>query len=149
MQFLVAIDGSTPSERALEHAIALARAAGASLTLVHAVDPEVYDEGGSAPVSTLAEAANRLIREDVDDAEERAEAVLQAAVEFAADRGVDATTELVYGDPVEAVADFAAAEGFDDVFVGHRGLSDRAERVLGSVAKGLVERSSVSVTVVK
>lgn len=149
MRLLVAVDGSRQSERALEHAIDLARATAASVTLVHAVDPDVYTEAGVEPVSSLADAANKLLQEDVDDAEERGERLLSSAVAFADEHGVPVESELVYGDPVESVADFAEAEGFDGVFVGHRGLSDRAERALGSVAKGLVEHSSVPVTIVK
>lgn len=149
MRLLVAIDGSRQSERALEHAIDLAAATDAALTLVHAVDPDVYTDAGVEPVSSLSDAENKLLREDVDDAEERAETVMASAVEFAEGRGVSVETALVYGDPVDSVTDFAEAEGFDGILVGHRGLSDRAERVLGSVAKGLVERSSVPVTIVK
>lgn len=48
MKFVVATDGSGASDRALDHAVDLARAADWSLTLVHAVTPNVYDVGSVA-----------------------------------------------------------------------------------------------------
>lgn len=149
MEFVVAVDGSAESDRALDHAVEMARAAGAALTAVHSVDPDVYDRGGAEAPTDNAGFDDRLIVESVSDAERRGERLLEDATERAGDAGLDAGTELLYGDPVETVPEFAAREEYDGVFVGHRGLSDEHERVLGSVAKGVVERSSLPVTVVR
>ncbi|WP_436925913.1 universal stress protein [Halosimplex amylolyticum] len=149
MRFVIAVDGSAESDRALDHAVEMATAAGASLTAVHSVDPDVYDRGGSRPPSDSADFEDRLVVESVADAEERGNRLLEEAVDRAAETGLDVDRELLYGDPVETVPDFAITEGYDGVFVGHRGLSDAHERVLGSVAKGIVERSSLPVTVVR
>jgi len=149
MKFLVAIDGSEESDRAIDHAAEMAEAADASLTIVNSVDPDVYDTGGSEPVAGLSGAERRLVVESVADAEERGDRLLEDAVERARETGVDAASELLYGNPVETIPDVAATDDYDGVFVGHRGLSDEHERVLGSVAKGLVERSTVPVTVVR
>jgi len=149
MKFLVAVDGSAESDRAIDHAAEMAEAADASLTVVNSVDPDVYDTGGSDPVAGLSGAERRLVAESVEDAEERGERLLNDAVERARESGVDADAELLYGNPVETIPEVAATDGYDAVFVGHRGLSDEHERVLGSVAKGLVERSTVPVTVVR
>nr|WP_049935682.1 universal stress protein [Haloplanus natans] len=67
---------------------------------------------------------------------------------FAADRGRTAETELLYGAPVRETTTFAESEGFDAIYVGHRGRSKRTERLVGSVAKGIVERTDCTVTVV-
>jgi len=149
MHFAVAIDGSTESDRALDHAVELASTAGAALTAVHSVDPDVYDTGGAEPPADRAAYDDRLIVESVDDAERRGERLLERAVERAAGAGVEVDAELLYGDPVRTLPEFASAEGCDGIFVGHRGLSEAQERVLGSVAKGVVERSSLPVTVVR
>lgn len=146
MRFLVAVDGSEYSARALDHAVEMAGAAGASVTVVHAVVPEVYAESYAEPVADRSEVDRAFVVEAVADAEERAEQVL-ARMERRAE-GVEVTTELLYGDPVVEVADYAEDEGFDGIFVGHRGVSERYEALLGSVAKGLVGRASVPVTVV-
>jgi nucleotide-binding universal stress UspA family protein len=153
MRFAVAIDGSAESDRALDHAVAMATAAGAALTAVHSVDPDVYDTGGAEPPADRTGYDDRLVVESVDDAERRGERLLDDAVERSNERagetGIDVDAELLYGDPVRTIPDFATAEGYDGVFVGHRGLSEAHERVLGSVAKGIVERSALPVTVVR
>lgn len=149
MKFLVAVDGSDEAENALQYASDIAAAVGGSITVVHAVNPAAYDEGGNEPVSTLSEAEQRLIIENIEDAEQRGSNVLDDAFDIIDDVGVDVEGELLYGDPVTEIADFAEAEGFDGIYVGHRGRTGRAELLLGSVAKSIVERATVPVTVVR
>lgn len=149
MRLLVAVDGSEPSDAALDHALALAAATGGSVTAVHAVDPTVYAAAGGDPGGGPDERADRFVAEGEDEAEERARRLLDEAADTAAADGLSIETEMVHGDPREAIPEFAAAEGYDGVVVGHRGLSERRERVLGSVAKSFVERSTVPVTVVR
>ena len=147
MRYLVAVDGSEKSNAALEHAIAMARRKD-DVAVAHAVDPDVYSTGGTAPFSDLDDASERLLIETVEDAERRGEDILEDAADLAADHGVSVGTELLYGDPLEVVHDHAVREGYDHIVVGHRGLSERAEAVAGSVAKGIVARTSLPVTVV-
>lgn len=148
MTLIVAVDGSEQARRALERAIAIADATGTDLEIVHAVDPAVYDEGGGDPAGDRGDVEDRLLIEDVEDAEERGEEILEEAAAIAAEAGIDAGTELLYGDPPNAISEYAESTGAEAVFVGHRGLSERAERLLGSVAKDLVELAPVPVTVV-
>ncbi|AGB15343.1 universal stress protein UspA-like protein [Halovivax ruber XH-70] len=147
MRSLVAIDDSDPADRALSYAAEITAAMDASLTVVHAVDPAVYDVGGSEPISSRSDADQRLIVENIADTETRGQAVLESALETI--DGVDAEGELLYGDPDVAITDFADQQGFDAIFVGHQGRSRRAEAMLGSVAKAVVERATVPVTVVR
>lgn len=150
MKFVVAIDGTPHSDRALDHAATVARAADASLTVVHAVDPTVQETGASDPVADIPDAERSLITEPESDAEARGERILAAATQRLSDEASDVPvdTELLYGTPVEEVPRFASTGGYDGIFVGHRDLSETQERVLGSIAKALVERSSLPVTVV-
>jgi len=147
MNLVVAVDGSDESERALAYAVDVVDRLDGRLTLVHVVDPDLTVDTASEPISDLPDAANLLVS-TVEEAEERGAAVLEEAADVAADRGVDAETELLYGDPVTEIADLAKGADVDGVVVGHRGLSGKAERMMGSVAKGLVERAPVAVTVV-
>ncbi|MFB6184153.1 MAG: universal stress protein [Haloarculaceae archaeon] len=149
MHLVVAVDGSEQSKRALAHAIDLGEPAGATITAVYAVDPEVHAEGGIEPVNDISDAEDRLIIEDVADAEERGERVLQQMAAFAEEYGARVETDLVYGTPVEAISDYAEDVDADGLFVGRRGLSEEAERVIGSTSKALVERAAVPVTVVQ
>ena len=149
MKILVAVDGSDESNAALAHAIDIADATDGSVTAAYAVDPSVYDLGGAEPVSGLPDADRRLIIESVADTESRGLDLLEDVAASAADRGRTVETELLYGDPVRAITSFAENEGFDAIYVGHRGRSERTERLVGSVAKGIVERTDLTVTVVR
>lgn len=149
MKFLVGIDGSDQSENVLSYAFDITNASRDSITVVHAVDPAVYSEGGQEPIADLAEAEQRLVIESVEDAERRGMEILDEHVEFGDKHGYDINTELLYGNPVSEITNYAIENGFDGIFVGHRGLSEHAERVLGSVAKGVVARSTVPVTIVR
>ena len=148
MTFLVAIDGSDASRKALSHATDLAARLETSLLVVHAVDPAVVDMGGDEPRS-FGETADRLVAEAVEDAEADAEQVLEEAADYLTQAGVDVETELLYGPPLQTIADVTDRGDIEALFVGHRGLSERYEGLVGSVAKGLVERSHVPVTVVR
>ncbi|WIV66625.1 universal stress protein [Natrialbaceae archaeon AArc-T1-2] len=147
MDYLVAVDGSEEAKNALAYATDVADAMDGSITVVHAVDPAVYEEGASEPISGLADAEGRLVIESVDDAEERALAILEDAERVTQELGATVETELLYGQPVSAITDYA--EGFDAIFVGHRGRSERTDLLVGSVAKSIVERATVPVTVVR
>jgi len=149
MELLVAVDGSEEANEALAYATDIADATSASITVAYAVDPAIYDLGGEGPISSLSDADRRLVMEDIADTEARGLEVLDDAAAFAAELGREVATELLYGDPVVAISDFAESEGFDTIVVGHRGRSERTERLLGSVAKGLVERTTVTVIVVR
>lgn len=149
MRILVAADGSEESEAALAHAIEVADAMDGSITVVHAVDPAVYDLGGREPIATLSDADQRLVIESIETAETRGRDVLEDAAEVAAERGHEVETELLYGDPDVEITTYAETEGFDAIYLGHRGRSERVGSMLGSVAKTVVERATVPVTVVR
>ena len=149
MEYLVAVDGSIEAENAVAYAGDVANAMDGAVTVVHVVNPTVYDVGGMEPISTLSDADQRLIVESIEDAEERAERLLEDAVNLAAAHTGDVGSELCYGDPVEEITALAEERDVDGIFVGHRGRSERTEAMVGSVAKGIVERSTVPVTVVR
>jgi nucleotide-binding universal stress UspA family protein len=149
MDILVAVDGSEESDRAIAYAADIADATGGSVTLAHVVDPAAFDTGGGEPIDFGSAADQRLIIEGLEDAERRGLDALEDAADVAAGLGVDAETELLYGGPVEALTDFAESGGFDTIYLGHRGRSERAGLMLGSVAKSVVERATVPVTVVR
>ena len=149
MNFLVATDGSPEADDALAYATDISDAMGGTITVVHAVDPAVYDTGRSEPIAGLGDADRSLIIENVEDAENRGLEILEDAADLAAELGHEVETELVYGDPVPAITDYANERGFDALFVGHRGRSARADMMLGSVATAIVERATLPVTVVR
>ncbi len=149
MEYLVAVDGSEPSTRALEHAIEFASRADATLRVAYAVEPRVLVEGTGEEAPPNAAVGQRIYTEDIEVAEDRGEDILADARAQVEAAGLSVGTELLYGDPVDSIAEYADNEDVDGIVVGHRGLSTQIERMVGSVAKGLVENATVPVTVVK
>lgn len=138
-RILVAIDGSDPSLKAARMAADIAVRFGAQLTLVHVVPklllpPDVYG-------LTLAEV----------EKEHRAyaEKLLQKAVSFIAEPGVDTSSTILYGSPAESIAEEAAANDVGMVVVGSRGHGAVARVFLGSVSDRIVHISPKPVLVVR
>jgi nucleotide-binding universal stress UspA family protein len=143
MRYLVAIDGSDASSAAVDHACTLAERTGGTVSLVHAVNPSVYADPNSR-------ADDDKLIQSVSEAEQRGERLVAGASEQVTKRGVTLEdTHLLYGEPMAVIPEFATEENFDGIVVGHRGLSNRYERVLGSVAKGLIGQTTIPVTVVR
>ncbi|WP_418280965.1 universal stress protein [Halorubrum sp. DTA98] len=143
MKYLVATDGSDESDDAIRYAATQAAALDATLEIVHVLTPETEVINGE------------IVLPGDDQSIELGERILQRArrlaVDAAADRDVDlpVDTELLAGRPANVIADHASDIGADAIYVGHRGLSEERERVVGSVAKGVVDRATVPVTVIR
>lgn len=119
---LVAIDGSPTAQRALGHAIDLAEALRARLTIV-TVAPEVpgFARGAAVDVAALEQAA-----------ESEADKRLRAALELVPD-SVSVTTILRHGSAAKQILAVSKEAQYDLLVMGSRGRSRLASNVLGSV----------------
>ncbi len=138
-QMLVPVDGSEPSNRALEEALQLAKEQGARVRLVHVLEPlhHLVIEGYGDLVGAVRAEAERVLAE--------AAARAQAA-------GVEASTTLVKAGGrrvAAAIVDEAASWGADLIVMGTHGHRGFEHLVLGSVAEGVVRRASVPVLLVR
>ncbi|WP_435174556.1 universal stress protein [Halorussus sp. AFM4] len=149
MKYLVAVDGSEPSMDALRYAVEQAAATGAEVLAVSVVVPEQFFTGGDDPPMSYTETADELVSEDVEDAETEAQAALDEAAEVGEQTGVEVETGMLYGEPVEAITEYADDQDVDAIYLGHRGLSEEYEGLVGSTAKDVVGRATVPVTVVR
>lgn len=141
MHYLAATDGSPESDEAVRYAASQALAFDATLELVNVITPSTRVVEGSAVFEgeEEAEAAGRRTLED-------ARRVAEEAVDG---KRLDVETELLMGRPAHAIAEYAREIGAEAIFVGHRGLSSEHEKVVGSVAKGVVDEADRPVTVVR
>jgi len=143
MRYLVATDGSPEGDDAVTYAATQALAFGATLEIVHVVTPGTRVVEGEAVLEGAADAAESGRR-----TLEQARAVAERAAEDGA-TALAVETELLQGRPAHAIADYAGDVDADAIFVGHRGLSSEREKVVGSVAKGVVDEADRPVTVVR
>ena len=137
---LVPLDGSPLADEALRHAL---EAFDCEVTVINVVTPvdAAMSEGG-------------LLEPDDDRlaaARERADQLIERAREQAASEDRTIQTDVVTGDPADAILEYVAEHDVDHVVMGGHG-SDRGSairRLLGTVATTVVGEATVSVTVVR
>ena len=143
-KIIVAIDDSDTSRCALNEAVTIAKAHGASLCVVHAAD------------ETLLGMHHRTIGTTLNL--DHARAAIRAAGQILLDEakasieGIAVETLLVEADTQrvsEAIVQAAKSAAADLVVVGTHGRSGLQRLILGSVAEQLVRLSSVSILLVR
>jgi nucleotide-binding universal stress UspA family protein len=143
MRYLVAIDGSVQSQQAVRYAVKHAIAFDATLEIVHVVTPETEFVDGEIVLQGQAGART----EGEQTLEKAREHAVEAAEEATEDLAIE--TQLLTGRPANAITDRAVAADADAIYLGHRGLSNQQEEVVGSVAKSVVSKATVPVTVIR
>lgn len=129
-RIMVAVDGSSTSERALEEAINLAKYTNGELRIVHVANSAAYLEGSS--VGFNVEATNDMTRQSRD--------LLGMAYETAMSAGVTADVKLIESETsriAQVVAEQADAWAADLIVAGTHGRRGASRVVLGSVAEAI------------
>ena len=139
---LVPVDGSPQSEKALDHA--MATFPDADLVALTAVDPVA-----AGYAATPGPDASGYPGEWIEQAHERADRILDDAVEQAAERDREIETVRVTDRPARAIVDYADEEGVDQIVIGSHGRTGITRVLLGSVAEKVVRRAPCPVTVVR
>jgi nucleotide-binding universal stress UspA family protein len=132
-RIVVGVDGSDPSHRALEWAVAEASRWGAGLTIVHA-----WRFGVAPSDPTIHEATRQIGR--------AAQQLLDDEIDFALRAGVDAAGSLVFDAPARAL--IQSSRDADLLVVGSRGRGAVAATLLGSVSQACVRHARCPVVVV-
>jgi nucleotide-binding universal stress UspA family protein len=140
---VVGTDGSETARQAVQQAIGLAKAVGASIELVSAYEPipnqRIRQEAREAP-QDLQWMVNP--REDVD-------ATLHEAVEEAERAGVTVEGYAREGDPADAILDVAEERGADLIVVGNKGMTGAKRFLLGSVPNKVSHHAPCSVLIIR
>lgn len=143
MRYLVATDGSEESDEAVQFATTQVAALDASLEIVHVLQPEATLSGGE------------LILPGGDKATEIGDQILERAKQLAVQTVEESIgellieTQLLVGRPADATTEHARETNADGIYVGHRGLSEEREQVVGSVGKNVNDKATVPVTVTR
>lgn len=130
---LCPIDFSEASEAALEVASKLARDNDAKLHLVHVEEDPAVVHPGLFPALTPATWKEK----------HRLTSILPTATE------VEFQHDLLVGDPVHQIVNFAERNEIDLIVMGTHGLSGLARLLMGSVAEGVVRLATVPVLTMK
>ncbi|MEN9991517.1 MAG: hypothetical protein RLZZ224_1219 [Verrucomicrobiota bacterium] len=133
---VTALDFSDASEKVLSAAIAMAQAQGASLHLVHVLEPTPsYTAYGMTPEEFPA------IQVFQQESQSRAEIRLQEAKKTALATISDVHTELMIGSPLHSIAEYLHQKNADLVVIGSHGHGAITALLIGSVAEGLVRKA--------
>ena len=140
---VVGTDGSDTARQAVEEAIGLAKAVGASIELVSAYEPipnqRLREEARAAPAD-MQWMVNP--REDVD-------ATLRDACEAIEAAGVAVTPYAREGDPADAILDVAEERDADLIVVGNKGMTGAKRFLLGSVPNKVSHHAPCSVLIIR
>ncbi len=140
-KFVVGYDGSVAARRALEFAVARAKAQGGAIVLAHVLEWSPY----SFLTPSELEERHMRRREEMERAEE---AVLGPVVAELTDSGVSVKTVIRYGNIAEMLGKIATETGAVQIIVGREGSSALEARIFGSVAGTLVQTAPVPCTIV-
>ena len=141
-RIVLPVDASDNAARAVEYAIALRRHQSAPEALdVHLLNVQRPVSGDVASFVSK-EALHGYHREQSTKALERARGLLDAA-------GVKYNVHMLVGRPWEVISEYASRNHADHIVMGTRGLATYTGGAVGSVASGVLQRSTVPVVVVK
>ncbi|MCI4348833.1 MAG: universal stress protein [Thermoplasmata archaeon] len=137
----VAVDGSPHADRAFAHALGLAKAFGASLTIISVVPfhPAAFGAPQLAP---------QMVADDDDEEVRACRTMLEKLQARALGEGIGSVvTELREGLVVDELLDYLAHHRPELLVVGSRGLSATKRLFLGSVSESLVHHAPCPVLV--
>jgi nucleotide-binding universal stress UspA family protein len=133
----VCLDQSPFGDRVVPHAVALAKAFAAKLTLLHALEPP-HDRPETTPTDPLEWELQRT----------QARNYLAAIKSEHSRADLPIVTEVLEGRPAEEIRDWASSHGVDLVVLGSHGASGWTEWSLAGTARKLIEGIPGSVLLV-
>ncbi|WP_411963405.1 universal stress protein [Haloferax sp. YSMS24] len=136
-EILVPTDGSKAAERAINHALDIAKTYGARVHALYVVDTSIYtslDAGADVVIDALereGEVATRHVRDAAEEA------------------GVEIDSEVVTGTAYRSIHDYIENHDIDLVVMGTHGRTGLSHYLLGSVTERVVRTSPVPVLTVR
>ena len=139
---VVGYDDSEPAMRAVQAAADVAMEEGAELRIAHVLQVPAIDSWAYEETAHAGTVKAHSLREHADDA-------LSAAVRLATSKHPDleVSTEVLYGNPGQAIADLGSTAGL--IVVGSRGRGGFTGLLLGSVSHNVIHNAECPVMVVR
>jgi len=135
---LLPFDDSVSSVNAAHYALDLAQITKAKVAIVNC-----YEWNPS-----ITEVPSPLLKDLDKTCKKKADDILKTAEEIFRNRGVEYTTESIFGAPGRVLSDLAKTKRYDLIVMGSRGHSDIAGLFLGSVTHKMLSTIHCPVLVV-
>lgn len=139
-KLLVPVDGSTNSDRVIDHLIG-ELATGGAMEL-HLLNVQIPVDSGHARMFVSAEDVEAYHREEGLQA-------LQSAREKLDTAGVKYHWHVAVGHVIDTILRFAREHSIDHIVMGTHGRSALTHLLLGSVASGVSRKADIPVTLIK
>lgn len=134
-QILFPTDGSEPAEAVLEYALQMASEHEATIHVINVIDTSRDSPPG--------------IQEDVTDAlEQDGTEIVNEAVQRATERGNTVVSEVLRGDPHEAIVEYSVQSGIELIVMPTHGRRGLQRFLLGSVTERVINTADVPVLAV-
>lgn len=140
MRFLVPVDGSPHSERAIAHVIRLAQCRERSQ--IHVINVREPVDSWEVRSFLTEEEIARIQQKEGEEDLRRARALLEAA-------GIPYEARVLAGPVPQTIAEYAAANHCDQIVMGTHGRGGLASLFLGSVAAKVIHLAPVPITLVR
>ena len=137
---LAPTDFSDSSKKALSDAIELARTFGATLSLLHVLEPSPYL--GEFTLPTMGE-------ELLGDLDRQASAALAQVLPDAQEATVEVTRAVAIGSPSQKIVETAEAEHVDLILITTHGRTGLSHLLIGSVAERVVRTAPCPVLTIR
>ncbi|MFZ3170006.1 MAG: universal stress protein [Candidatus Methanoperedens sp.] len=149
---MIATDGSEHTEKAITHAIELAKLTGAQLHAVYVISlvsppgtleiKSDFDPGSYETIDASIEGLKKILKHEGDEA-------IKIVEEQAKRDGVDLRKWIMEGQPAKEILKLAEEESVDIIVMGTLGRSGIEKFLLGSVADKVIRGSRIPVLVVR
>lgn len=147
-RIVLAVDGSAPSERAVEVCADLAASLGAEVTVIHVMVDPVMVVPPVAPTEAMV-APPLLTDAALREAEAAGQEILARALAALRAKGVAATPRQARGPVGQRVVEAAKEIRADLIVLGSRGHGRLEELLLGSVSDAVARHAPCSVLIVR
>ena len=150
---LIAVDGSEPSNKALEYGMTLAEKFNGRITLIHVYSSVIPMTASmdtlTTPPTMSPHSSPAIAAQIAEETKQRGQHILDEAEQTVKKRGFTVEKVLREGDAVREIVTMVQDKKFDLVVVGHRGWGRLREIVLGGVSEGVSHKSPCPVLIVK
>lgn len=146
---VVGTDFSETAARAVEHAVEIAKAFGATLHVVTGFKPAMSSDLPASALEAMAYgAAAELLQEAETKIGDEVRSTLERTAKDIEAKGVSVSTYACAAEPADAILEVAESSKADLVVVGNRGMSGVKRLILGSVSNKVSHHAPCSVLIV-
>lgn len=135
-RILLPTDGSTTTDRALEHALDVASHSDATIHVLHVIDATVF--ANDVETGTI-----------VEEFETAGERIVTEVAERARAADVAVATDVVRGTPHQTILEYGSEHDIDLIVMGTHGRTGLDRYLLGSVTERVVRLSPIPVLTVR